>query len=127
MGRLWSKLTAAVANKDMEAAQAAKSEVEESQRALAREREAKGIVHKQRFFELRNGLWQAKIESVHLSFEANERSNTLSQDARGPRRDGSCRGEVDVGTATQGLGSFVEGIWVQTLLDLRRLLPFCAL
>ncbi|KIO23185.1 hypothetical protein M407DRAFT_244881 [Tulasnella calospora MUT 4182] len=62
--RLWSKLTAAIANKDMEAAQAAKSEVEESQRALAREREAKGIVHKQRFFELRNGLWQAKIEML---------------------------------------------------------------
>ncbi|KAG8921885.1 hypothetical protein FRC00_008088, partial [Tulasnella sp. 408] len=41
--RLWSKLTAAIANKDMEAAQAAKLEVEESQRALAREREAKGI------------------------------------------------------------------------------------
>lgn len=62
MARLWSKLTAAIANKDMEAAQAAKLEVEESQRALAREREAKGIVHKQRFFELRDGLWQAKIE-----------------------------------------------------------------
>jgi len=59
--RLWSKLTQAIANKDMEAATTAKLEVENAQRDLAREREAKGLVHKQRFFELRNGLWQAKI------------------------------------------------------------------
>ncbi|KAG8900985.1 hypothetical protein FRB99_005645 [Tulasnella sp. 403] len=62
--RLWSKLTTAIANKDMEAAQIAKSEVEDAQRDLARTRETKGIVHKQRFFELRDGLWQAKIEML---------------------------------------------------------------
>lgn len=46
----------------MEAAQAAKQEVEDAQRDLAKERETKGIQHKQRFFELRDGLWQAKIQ-----------------------------------------------------------------
>lgn len=46
----------------MEAATAAKAEVEDAQREAAKEREAKGIVHKQRFFELRDGLWQAKIQ-----------------------------------------------------------------
>jgi len=62
--RLWSKLTVAIGNKDMEAAQAAKSEVEDAQRDRAKERDAKGIQHKQRFFELRNGLWQAKIQML---------------------------------------------------------------
>jgi len=62
--RLWSKLTEAIANKDMEAATTAKAEVEDTQRDLAREREAKGITHQQRFFELRDGLWQAKIKML---------------------------------------------------------------
>lgn len=51
----------------MEAAQKAKSEVEDAQRALASEREAKGIAHKQRFFELKDGLWQAKIQYVAMA------------------------------------------------------------
>ena len=53
----------------MEAAQAAKAAIEDAQRESARVREAKGLTHKQRFFELKDGLWQAKIEYViGLSF-----------------------------------------------------------
>jgi len=60
--RLWSKLTTAIANKDMEAAQNAKSAVEDAQRDLAKEREAKGTPYKPRFFEFKDGLWIAKIQ-----------------------------------------------------------------
>ncbi|KAG9035438.1 hypothetical protein FRB95_011303 [Tulasnella sp. JGI-2019a] len=62
--RLWSKLTTAIGNKDMEAAQNAKSAVEDAQRDLAKEREAKGTPFHPRFFELRNGLWYAKIQMI---------------------------------------------------------------
>ncbi|KAG8856938.1 hypothetical protein FRB96_006201 [Tulasnella sp. 330] len=62
--RLWSKLTTAIGNKDMEAAQSAKSEVEDGQRDLAKEREAKGTPFVPRFFEFKNGLWIAKIQMI---------------------------------------------------------------
>jgi len=60
-GRLWSKLTAAIHAKDMEAATEAKAEVEDSQREIARKREASGEKHHPRFFEQRDGLWLAKL------------------------------------------------------------------
>ncbi|KAI8328241.1 hypothetical protein BC941DRAFT_445352 [Chlamydoabsidia padenii] len=49
--KLWSKLTEAIKNRDMEGATDAKTAVEDHQRQLAKERETKGTVWKPRFFE----------------------------------------------------------------------------
>jgi len=59
--RLWTKLTAAINAKDMDAATEAKSAVEEAQRDHRRTREEKGEQHVPRFFELRNGQWLPKF------------------------------------------------------------------
>ncbi|KDQ17742.1 hypothetical protein BOTBODRAFT_105620 [Botryobasidium botryosum FD-172 SS1] len=55
--RLWSKLTDAINQKDMEAATDAKNAVEDAQREEARKREESGVVHQPRFFIQRKGLW----------------------------------------------------------------------
>ncbi|KAG8961119.1 hypothetical protein FRC03_005765 [Tulasnella sp. 419] len=60
--RLWSKLTAAIAAKDMEAATTAKCAVEDAQREAARKRIQANGKHVTRFFEQRSdGLWVPKI------------------------------------------------------------------
>ena len=59
--RLWSKLTAAIAAKDMEAATESKAAVEDAQRDVAKQRDESGEKHVPRFFELRDGLWLAKL------------------------------------------------------------------
>ncbi|TFK47943.1 Oxysterol-binding protein [Heliocybe sulcata] len=59
--RLWSDLTKAIENKDMDTATAAKSAVEESQREERRKREESEQEHVPRFFELRNGRWEPKF------------------------------------------------------------------
>lgn len=59
--RLWQNLTIALGNRDQDAAQAAKSEVEERERDLRKKREAEGKPHVPRFFEQRNGRWEPKI------------------------------------------------------------------
>lgn len=61
--RLWSKLTQAIKNKDMEAATEAKSAVENEQRALAHKRDELGVSFEPRFFKpLPNGRWVPKIQ-----------------------------------------------------------------
>lgn len=61
--RLWSNLTMAILEKNMEKAQESKSIVEESQRELRRQREEKGEKHVPRFFEQdASGRWLPKIE-----------------------------------------------------------------
>ncbi|KAF8323438.1 Oxysterol-binding protein [Clavulina sp. PMI_390] len=60
--RLWSKLTNAIRNKNMDAATESKAEVEDAQREDAKKREESGQKHVPRFFELRDGLWHATIE-----------------------------------------------------------------
>jgi oxysterol-binding protein-related protein 8 len=61
--RLWSALTNAIIAKDMEAAQKAKSAVEDRERELRREREQKGITtYTPRYFEERNGRWEVKLQ-----------------------------------------------------------------
>lgn len=61
--RLWSKLTPAIKNADMNAAQAAKSEVEDHQRALRAEREEKGEPAPQpRFFKPVGDKWFPKLD-----------------------------------------------------------------
>lgn len=61
--RLWSNLTVAILEKNMEKAQESKSTVEESQRELRRRREEKGEKHVPRFFEQdASGRWLPKIE-----------------------------------------------------------------
>ncbi|TCD62818.1 hypothetical protein EIP91_006384 [Steccherinum ochraceum] len=59
--RLWSKLTAAIVAKDMEAATEAKTAVEESQREMRRQREESGKQHVPRFFALKDGRWLPKF------------------------------------------------------------------
>lgn len=59
--RLWSALTQAIIAKDMEAATAAKSAVEDAQREKRRVMEEKGKKHIPRFFELKGGRWVPKV------------------------------------------------------------------
>jgi hypothetical protein len=61
-GRLWANLTKAIGARDMEAAQEAKSAVEERERELRKTREERGEVFRPRFFEQRNGRWEPKIQ-----------------------------------------------------------------
>jgi hypothetical protein len=49
--RLWSKLTEAIKNRDMDGATDAKTAVEDRQRQLAKERETQGTKWTPRFFE----------------------------------------------------------------------------
>ncbi|KIJ32061.1 hypothetical protein M422DRAFT_35992 [Sphaerobolus stellatus SS14] len=61
--RLWSNLTVAILEKNMEKAQESKSAVEESQRELRRQREERGETHVPRFFEQdAEGRWLPKIQ-----------------------------------------------------------------
>jgi len=59
--RLWSRLTQAIQDKDMEAATDAKSAVEDTQREMSRKREDAGEAHQPRFFHLRDGRWLPKL------------------------------------------------------------------
>lgn len=60
--RLWLHLTEAVADKNMERAQEAKSAVEDAQRDLRKKREERGEKHVPRFFsEGPDGRWLPKI------------------------------------------------------------------
>jgi len=59
--RLWSKLTSAILTKDMEAATEAKTEVEESQRALRKKRDEHGERHLASFFVHKGGRWHPKF------------------------------------------------------------------
>lgn len=58
--RLWTKVTAAIKAKDLEAATDAKSAIEEAQREAARQRDASGETFKPRFFKPtgKNGEWR---------------------------------------------------------------------
>lgn len=58
--RLWTKVTAAIKAKDLDAATDAKSAIEEAQREAARQRDASGETFKPRFFKPtgKNGEWR---------------------------------------------------------------------
>lgn len=58
--RLWTRVTAAIKAKDLDAATDAKSAIEEAQRESARQREAKGETFKPRFFKPsgKGGEWR---------------------------------------------------------------------
>jgi len=69
--RLWSKLTEAIKNKDMEAATDAKTEVEDAQRESVRRREQFGVKHEPRFFKMEDdGRWVPKIHFPDDAVEA---------------------------------------------------------
>ncbi|KAF8875016.1 Oxysterol-binding protein [Mucidula mucida] len=68
--RLWSKLTQAIVDKDMEAATTAKSAVEDAQREQRKTLEAAGDKHVPRFFVCKNGRWEPKIECPSDPVEA---------------------------------------------------------
>lgn len=59
--RLWSHLTEAILQKDMEQATVAKSAVEDAQRDLRKKMEESGEVHTPRFFEILDGRWLPKL------------------------------------------------------------------
>jgi hypothetical protein len=60
--RLWAALTAALGRRDQDAAQEAKSAVEDRERELRKK--ADGKPHVPRFFEQRAGRWEPKLTSV---------------------------------------------------------------
>lgn len=64
--RLWSKVTAAIKTKDMDAATDAKTAIEDAQRAAAKEREAKGESWAPRFFKPsgKGGEWRPVFRCV---------------------------------------------------------------
>ena len=67
--RLWSGLTKAIGEKDMEAATASKSAVEEAQREQRRKLEESNTEHKPRWFaQNKDGRWEPKIQYVRFSF-----------------------------------------------------------
>ncbi|KAG8833136.1 hypothetical protein FRC17_011256 [Serendipita sp. 399] len=69
--RLWSQLTAAIKNKDMEAATEAKSAIENEQRQQAHKRDELGITHEPRFFKVQpDGRWIPKIHIPEDPVEA---------------------------------------------------------
>lgn len=59
--RLWTKVTAAIRKKDLDAATDAKTAIEDAQRESTREREEKGEKWHPRFFELDDDEWRPKI------------------------------------------------------------------
>ncbi|KAG8757763.1 hypothetical protein FRC14_001529 [Serendipita sp. 396] len=69
--RLWSQLSTAIKNKDMEAATTAKSAVENEQREQAYKRDELGITHEPRFFKIQpDGRWVPKIQIPEDPVEA---------------------------------------------------------
>ena len=62
--RLWSDLTTAINEKNMEAATDAKAAVEDAQRDLRKKREESGEQYVPRFFENQNGRWMPKFRYV---------------------------------------------------------------
>jgi len=81
--RLWSALTKAIVAKDMEAAQAAKSAVEERERELRKKREESGQTHVPKYFEERNGRWECKFR---LPADTQEAIKALEDFIWPPRR-----------------------------------------
>lgn len=64
INRLWSALTDAIHQKDMEKATTSKTAVEDAQRERRRRMEEHGEKHVPRFFELKNDHWVPKISYV---------------------------------------------------------------
>lgn len=60
--RLWSKVTAAIARKDLDGATEAKTAIEDAQRDAAKHREESGEQFVPRFFEMRDGEWRPKFQ-----------------------------------------------------------------
>ena len=60
--RLWTRLTTAIGDKNMDAATDAKTSVEEAQRELQRKRDESGEKFVPRFFEKVDGRWVPKFK-----------------------------------------------------------------
>lgn len=80
--RLWSQLTEAIKNKDMEAATVAKTAVENEQREETRRRDSLGVSYEPRFFKLQSdGRWVPKVQLVtsrysqHHTYRSNQHSS----------------------------------------------------
>ncbi|GJN92580.1 hypothetical protein Rhopal_005610-T1 [Rhodotorula paludigena] len=92
--RLWSKVTAAIKTKDMDAATDAKTAIEDAQRAAAKEREAKGESWAPRFFKPsgKGGEWRP-VFSLPQGDKAAQREAVRAwiygSDPEPPRRDGA--------------------------------------
>lgn len=99
--RLWRKLTEAIKLQDMNAAQAAKSEVEDAQRQLRADREAKGEPAPQpRFFTQVGDKWYPKMDVDNLPQDRNELETLVRQFIF----DGRVPGPSTAGSATPQRG-----------------------
>ncbi|CCA73900.1 related to putative oxysterol-binding protein OSBP [Serendipita indica DSM 11827] len=75
--RLWSKLTEAIKNKDMEGATNAKSAVETEQRSAAHKRDELGVSFEPRFFKCQpDGRW---IPKIHVPEDPKEAEKVVSE------------------------------------------------
>lgn len=99
--RLWRKLTQAIKLQDMNAAQAAKSEVEDAQRQLRADREAKGEPAPQpRFFTQVGDKWFPKMDIDNLPQNRDELETLVRQFIF----DGRVPGPSTAGSATPQRG-----------------------
>lgn len=99
--RLWRKLTQAIKLQDMNAAQAAKSEVEDAQRQLRADREAKGEPAPQpRFFTQVGDKWFPKLDIDNLPQNRDELETLVRQFIF----DGRVPGPSTAGSATPQRG-----------------------
>lgn len=99
--RLWRKLTQAIKLSDMNAAQAAKSEVEDAQRQLRADREAKGEPAPQpRFFKQVGDKWYPKLDVDNLPQDRGELETLVRQFIF----DGRVPGPSTAGSATPQRG-----------------------
>lgn len=91
--RLWTKVTAAIKAKDLDAATDAKTEIEDAQREAAREREAKGEQWAPRFFKPtgKGGEWRPAFRCVLAlrCSSALSRASCASSQADGRTRCGA--------------------------------------
>jgi len=75
--RLWSQLTEAIKNKDMEAATVAKTAVENEQREETRRRDSLGVSYEPRFFKPQaDGRW---VPKVHIPHDPNEAEKCVKE------------------------------------------------
>ncbi|KAH7104257.1 Oxysterol-binding protein [Auriculariales sp. MPI-PUGE-AT-0066] len=75
--RLWSGLTRAIGEKNMEMATESKTAVEESQREVRRIRDESAQKHVTRFFELQDGRWMPKLRPSNIPSDPAEAAKVV--------------------------------------------------
>lgn len=79
--KLWSKLTRAILNRNMDDASEAKSAVEDRQRTIRKEKEAAKDIHRTRFFDCIDDKWTFKHDRdlffIKDSAEAKEKLRNI--------------------------------------------------